>query len=131
MIEVGHDVLSHDRLIFEMLIEIPQQRPPTLVVVHHAAQRVEKERAFEVLVLRRRCIDATLGNDWLLVAHLRLVSVRIPQTVLSTVHVFDVKAFEVSGPAFVNPHVGPVGRGDAVAKPLVPAFVNDDEVESR
>src|SRR5207237_3888509 len=33
--------------------------------------------------------------------------------------------------ALVDPHVGPVGRRDAIAEPLVPALVDDDEVEAR
>ncbi len=41
-IEVGHDVLSHDVLVLEVLIEIVEQGPPTLVIVHDAAQRVDK-----------------------------------------------------------------------------------------
>ena len=131
LVEVRHDVLSHDVLILEVLVEIVQQRPPTLVIVHDAAQRVEEERALEIHVLRRCGIDAALRDDWLLIPDFRLVGVRVLQAIVVPVHVFDVETLEISRPAFVDPHVGQVGRADAVAEPLVPAFVDDDEVEPR
>ena len=47
-----------------------------------------------------------------------------------SVHIFDIQALKVRRPALVDPHIRPVGRGDAVAEPLVAAFVDDDEVEA-
>ena len=64
------------------------------------------------------------------VPHFRLVAVDVFQGVVVTVHVFHVQALEIRRPALLDPHVGPVGRADAVAEPLVAALVDDDEVES-
>ena len=44
-------------------------------------------------------------------------------------HVLDEEGLAVVGPAFVDPHVRAVARGDAVAEPLMRALVHDDEVE--
>ena len=81
------------------------------------------------MIARRRAVDAALGDDRLAVADLRLVAVHVLQRVVVAEHVLDVEALEVRRPAFVNPHVRHVGGRDGVAEPLVPALVDDDEVE--
>ena len=106
-------------------------RPPAFVVVHHAAQRVEEQGALEILVLRRLGVHAAVADDRPPVLHLRLVAIHVLDRVGLALHVLDVQAFEIGRPAFVDPHVGAVGGADAVAEPLVAAFVNDDEVEPR
>src|SRR5262249_28541552 len=115
----------------ETLVQVLDQLPPTLVVVYDAAQRVDEEGALEILVRRRRGVDAAAGDDRLLVLHLRLVAVQIFDSVRFSPVVLDIQAFQVGGPAFMYPHGGAVGRAYAVAKPLVAAFVDDDEVEAR
>ena len=100
------------------------------VVVDDAAQGVEHERALEVLVLGGLGVDAALGDDGAQVVDLRLVAVEVLDGVVLAPAVLDVEAFEVGGPALVDPHVGAVGGGDAVAEPLVAALVDDDEVEA-
>jgi hypothetical protein len=62
-------VLGHDGLTFEMLIVIPKQRKLIRVVVDHAAQGVEKWRAFFVMIRRRRAQHTPLGNDGNLILH--------------------------------------------------------------
>ena len=58
LIEVRDHVFRHDVPILEVLVEIVDQGPPACVVIHDAAQRVQKERAFEVLILRWFAVDA-------------------------------------------------------------------------
>ena len=74
-------------------------------------------------------IDAASGNNWLPVSDFRFVAVDVFERVFLAEQGFDINAFGVSRPAFLNPHVGDVAAGDAVAEPLVRAFVDDDEVE--
>ena len=112
-----------------MLVEVFKQCPPFLVVVDNASKRVEKERALEVHVLRRRRVDAALADDGLLIPNFQFVAVRVFQIVIVPVHIFDVEAFQICRPAFVNPHVRAVTGCDGVSEPLVPALVNDDEIE--
>jgi hypothetical protein len=50
--EVLHHVLGHDVLILEMLVEVMKQLPPAFVVVDNAPQRINKERALEILIYR-------------------------------------------------------------------------------
>src|ERR1700735_244361 len=45
--------------------------------------------------------------------------------------VLDVKALKVRRPAFVNPHIGRIGGGDAVSEPLMPTLVDDNKIEFR
>ena len=50
----AHEILGHDVLVLEPLVDVAQQLPPSRVVVDDAAERVQEERALEVHVLRRR-----------------------------------------------------------------------------
>src|SRR5689334_5595549 len=67
LVEIRDHVLGHDVLILEMLVEIMEKLPPAAVVIDDAAERVDKKRAFEILVLRRFTIYAARGNDRLLI----------------------------------------------------------------
>src|SRR4051812_19241779 len=128
-VEILHNVFGHDVPISEVLVEVVNKAPPTAVVIHHAAQRIDEKSTFEILVSRRSAIKAWSSNDRLFVLYFGLVAVQILQCIFGAVHVLHVESFEVGGPAFVNPHIGPVGGGDAIAEPFVPALVDDDEVE--
>src|SRR4030095_8109788 len=130
-IEKRYYVFSHYVLIFELLIELANQRKSAIIVINDASQCVQEQRAFEIHILRRLGIYSTRRNDWSLVAHFRLVTVRILQTIGFAKHVFHVKTLKVGCPSFVNPHVRRIGCGDTVAKPLMSTFVNDDEIKSR
>ena len=62
-VEPRNHIVRHDVLVLEVLVEAMEQLPPFGIVVHHAAQRVEHQRAFEVLILRRLGIHAAFGNN--------------------------------------------------------------------
>lgn len=47
-------------MIFEVLVEIVQQREPSRAVIDDAAKRVDEERAFEVLIFRRVAVCSFL-----------------------------------------------------------------------
>src|SRR6185312_14223210 len=102
---------------------------PALVIIDDAAQRVEHERAFEVLVFRGGRVNAAPAQDGLLVFDLGLEAVEVFDGRRMAPAVFDIERFKVSGPALMNPHVGAIGGGDAVAEPLVRALVDDDEIK--
>src|SRR5690242_8805774 len=103
--------------------------PPLVVVVDYRPESVEKKRTFEVLILRRSAIDTARRYNRCLVLDLRLISVGVPQSDVVTEHRFDIHALGVSSPAFVNPFIRDIARGDAIAKPFVSALVNDYEIE--
>src|SRR6202034_3894756 len=89
------------------------------------------QRALEILIFRGLRIDAALSNDGAEVVDFRPIATQILDGISFTPAVFHIEAFEIGGPPFVNPHVCRIGGSDAVAEPLVPTLVNDDEVESR
>ena len=62
-VEVLDDVLGHDVLVLEAIVQASQDRPPALVVVDHAAQRVQEQGPLEILVLRRRGVLAAVADD--------------------------------------------------------------------
>jgi hypothetical protein len=62
-------------LILEVLIQRFDQTPPARSSSIHAPQRVEKQRAFEILILGRRRVDAARRNDWPLVLDFCLVAI--------------------------------------------------------
>ncbi len=130
-VNVGDDVLGEDVLVLEVLEEVVDELEPAGVVVDDGAEGVEEEDAFEVLVLCGLEVDAVRAEDGVLVVDLWFVTVDVGEGVGLTPAVLDVEAFEVGGPALVDPHIGGVGGGDGVAEPLVCGLVDDDEVEAR
>ena len=62
LVEVRHHILGHDVLIFEMLVEIVDQRPPARIIIDHVAQRVQKSAPLKYMILRRSRRDAALAQ---------------------------------------------------------------------
>src|SRR5207247_2289159 len=81
LIEEGNHLLGEDVLVLKMLERVVKQLVPADVVVHHIAQGVQEERAFEIHVLRRRAIDSTLRDDRRAILNLGLVPVDVLQIV--------------------------------------------------
>ncbi|MBV6504872.1 MAG: hypothetical protein ILNGONEN_00427 [Syntrophorhabdaceae bacterium] len=71
------------------------------------------------------------ADDRLFVLHFAFVTIEIFDRIFVAEHALDINALGVRAPAFLNPRVGHVVGRHAVAKPLVPAFVNDNEIELR
>ena len=76
-------------------------------------------------------MDAALRDHRLLVADLRLVGIRVLESVVLAEERLDVDALEIRRPALLDPHVRDVGGRHRVAEPLVRALVDDDEIEFR
>jgi len=72
-------------------------RPPAGVVVDDASKRINEQRAFEVLVLRRFTVDPTRGDNGFFILDLRPVPVQILHRIVVSVHVFDIIAVQIRG----------------------------------
>nr|GFB93565.1 hypothetical protein [Tanacetum cinerariifolium] len=92
-------------------------------------QHVEQARALVVHVARALLVHAVGADDGAVVLDVAALAVQVFLAGLLAVLRFHKQAFGVAGEAFVHPHVGDVLGGDVVAKPLVPTFMDDDEVK--
>src|ERR1700732_922289 len=115
--------------MLEVLVEIADDRPPSVIIVNDTSQRIKEKSAFEDHIVRRQGCDTALAEHRFQVFHLGFVAVEVFNCVVMSELVFDIKRSQVTCPGLVNPYVGAVSGGNAVAKPLVRAFMNDVEVE--
>ena len=56
-------------------------------------------------------------------------AIAVAQTIGLAEPVLHVKALHVGCPSLMDPHVRAIGRCDRISKPLMPALMNDDEIE--
>ncbi len=126
--DVRLDLASHHRLVVEGALQSPEDTAPLLIVVHDLPDGVQHQPALAVHVARPLGVHAVRGNDRRVVACPIQQRVR-RRRVVAVVLAPGIEPFGVVREALVHPHVRLVLGGDAVAEPLVGAFVDDDEIE--
>src|SRR5437660_1068764 len=86
LVEELQEILGHNVLILEMLVELVQEFPPAGIIVNDAPQSVDEEYAFEVLVGRRLTIYAARREDRPFILDLRFVAVQILNGIILAIY---------------------------------------------
>src|SRR5690606_16754714 len=124
-------IFGQHGLMIKGLIEIPQQGPPLIVVIHDLSEHMPHVGPFIVYI---RPTPASIGHAICTLQRVLILRIGTNTPYVFSTRVFAViilheQTFTVAGKALMNPEISHIRVRNIVSEPFMGRFVDDDKVK--
>ena len=129
MVDVLFDLAAGHGLVVKSCIQAAQDFSEQRIIVNGTTDIVDHIGPFIIHIPAAFVIDAILTLYRPVVLNIFPDTIDILLACCLAPVVFREEGFAVIGKTLMDPHISNVLRGDIIAKPFMPAFMDDDKVE--